>query len=105
MTRGFTLVEVVVALVVLEIGLLGVLGTVLLASRTMTAAEVREGAVLEAQRVADSLGTDGLTGPGARPLPWGRISWGDSATGVTGHVVAIDATGDTLVTLQLRRPR
>ena len=61
--------EVVVALVVLEIGMLGVMGTVLLASRTMIAAEVRERAVLEAQRVADSLGTHGTGGPGHAPCP------------------------------------
>ena len=97
--------EVVVALVVLEIGMLGVMGTVLLASRTMIAAEVRERAVLEAQRVADSLGTHGTGGPGTRTMPWGDVSWVDSGRSGFGEVVAVDAVGDTLVTLRLRRPR
>lgn len=100
MIRGFTLLEVIVALVVLEVGMLGVLGTILLASRAMVAAEVVESAVLEAQRVVDSLDTDGLSGAGERPARWGRVSWSES-----GWVVGLDGAGDTLLRLPTSRSR
>lgn len=104
--RGFTLVEVVVSLVVLEIGLLAVMGTLLLASRTMTAAETREAAVLEALRVADSLGVvAGPVVPGRHVLPWGGVEWLGPGVGDAGRVVVVEATGDTLLVLRLQEPR
>ncbi len=103
--RGFTLMEVVVSLVVLEIGVLAMMGTLLLASRTMTAAEIRETAVLEALRVADSVGIDGPVVPGRRVLPWGRVEWSGPDAGDAARVVVVEATGDTLLALRLGEVR
>lgn len=55
MRGGFTLVEVIVALLILEVGILGVVGTLLLSSRTLARAEAVERGVLGAERVFDSL--------------------------------------------------
>ena len=101
MRAGFTLVEVVVALVVLEIGVLGVMGTLLLASRALSDAEIRERAVLETLRVVDSLAVDGMGGPGRRTFGWGAVQWTAPAEGGAGTVVALDEAADTLVNLEL----
>ena len=93
------MVEVIVAIVVLEIGVLGVMGTLLLASRTMAAAEVRERAVLEARRVADSLWTEGVLDAGARATDWGEVTWTSPGEGYAVEVVARNPSGDTLVSL------
>ena len=79
--RGFTLVELLVALVLLEVGLLGVAGTVILASRTLSRAEDRERAVTRAALVLDSLGGTGGGGSGAWTGPWGELRWSRHADG------------------------
>jgi prepilin-type N-terminal cleavage/methylation domain-containing protein len=99
MTRGFTLIEVVVALVLLEIGVLGVVGTLLLATRTLTEAELTTRAAARAALVADSLETHGFVGPGADSFPWGVVRWADAAGAGPAVVVATDALGDTLARL------
>lgn len=82
-TRGFTLVEVLVALVVLEVGLLGVVGTLLLAARTLRKAERLEGAVAEVQRVFDSLAAvAGGPGQGRQPSHLGEVWWSADGQGV-----------------------
>jgi Tfp pilus assembly protein PilV len=53
--RGFNLLEVVVALVLLQVSLLGVLGLFSLAVRRLNRALQRERAAVEAVAVADSL--------------------------------------------------
>lgn len=55
MTRGFTLLEVVVALVVLEVAVTGTVGVLTVASRTLGRAERLERAVAVAEGVVDSL--------------------------------------------------
>lgn len=75
MKRGFTLVEVLVALVVLEVGLLGVVGTVVLASRVLAAAEDRERALAGASLLLDSLAAAEGSGVGRASGPWGEIEW------------------------------
>lgn len=73
---GFTLVEVLVALVVLQVGLLGVVGTLLLASRTLRRAELTEWAVAEVQRTADSLLATGAgSGAGQASSGPGELRW------------------------------
>jgi prepilin-type N-terminal cleavage/methylation domain-containing protein len=73
---GFTLVEVLVSLVVLQVGLLGVVGTLLLASRTLRGAELTEWAVAEVQRTADSLLATGAgAGAGQAPSGPGELRW------------------------------
>jgi type II secretory pathway pseudopilin PulG len=52
---GFTLLEVVVALLVLEVAVVGLVGSLVLASATLTRAESLERAVATAEGVLDSL--------------------------------------------------
>lgn len=73
---GFTLVEILVALVVLEVGLLGVVATLTLAARILTRAELEEAGTSEVERVLDSLAALGVTpGEGTVPSRWGRVEW------------------------------
>jgi prepilin-type N-terminal cleavage/methylation domain-containing protein len=75
-SKGFTLVEVLVALVVLEVGLLGVVGSLTLAARLMTRAEVMERGVAEVERAYDSLsGTGAMPGIGSRIVDGGTVTW------------------------------
>lgn len=74
--RGFTLVEVLVALVVLEVGLLGVVGTLVLAARTLVRAEAREVGTAEVERVLDSLLAAGpVDGEGSVSVTAGEVAW------------------------------
>ena len=73
--RGFTLVEVLVALVILEVGLLGVAGTLVVASRTVARASLLERGVGALEAVVDSLSVDGAVGSGGRPIAGGWVTW------------------------------
>lgn len=64
--RGTSLVEILVALSVLEVGLLGVVGLLVDASRTLGRATLLERSVTLAGNVADSL--LGLSDPGSGEL-------------------------------------
>ena len=78
---GFTLVEILVALVVLQVGLLGVLGSLVLAARTLTRAEALERAVVELHQVYDSLSSGAAPGEGERTSLAGRLRWVVGADG------------------------
>lgn len=83
--RGFTLVEVLVALILLEVGLLGVVGTLLLATRTLTHAELEERGAAVAERVLDSLSAAGVSsGEGRADVRGGEVRW--RASGGVVHV-------------------
>ncbi|MEJ2204648.1 MAG: prepilin-type N-terminal cleavage/methylation domain-containing protein [Gemmatimonadota bacterium] len=79
---GFTLVEILIAVVLLEVGLLAVLGTSILARRVLTRAEIVERGAAEVERTYDSLsqgwssGSDGRTGPSG----WVRWEVGERGT-------------------------
>jgi type II secretory pathway pseudopilin PulG len=88
---GFTLVEVVVALVVIEVGLLGVLGSLILAAQTLSQAEHLERATAEVHRVYDSLSVGALVGEGEREAPPGWLRW------------TVGADGEALVTFEFPR--
>jgi prepilin-type N-terminal cleavage/methylation domain-containing protein len=93
--RGFTLIEIVVAIVLLEIGVLGVIGTLTIASRTMTRAETLEAATITAGRIVDSLAIYGMVEEGGVGFAGGRVSW--RADGLTPWVFGLDESGDTLL--------
>lgn len=78
---GFTLVEILVAAVVLEVGLLAVLGTSLLARRTLTRADVVERGVAQVERAYDSLTLGWTPGAGRHPADPGWVTWDVAASG------------------------
>ena len=103
---GFTLVELLVALVIFEVGLLGVVGTLVLASRTVAQASLLERAVGEVESLVDSLSGSPGVGPGQRTTLGGSISWSVDAAGAA-SVVFIGDGGTPLLELstQVETPR
>lgn len=104
---GFTLVEVLVALVVLEVGLLGVVGMSVLAAGTMARAAERQRAVGSLEVVADSLLRHGVAGAGEREMGAHRIRW--STRGGVTTVLAVrvredGSDGDVLLEVGMARP-
>lgn len=74
---GFTLVEVVVALVILAVATAATTDVLLLAARDGLGADLRERAIWEATAAADSLSRVPGGGAGSRPLPGGSLlEWG-----------------------------
>ena len=87
--RGFTLIEVVVALVIFGIGWLGVAGMTVMASRTLREARLLEWAATVAGEVADSLASAGAADAGERVLAEGRVTWSVEPSGTTSHVLIV----------------
>lgn len=103
MRRGFTLLEVVVALLVLEIAAVGVAGTLTLAARTLGRAERLERAVAVVEGVLDSLW--GGSAPSGSTLGYegGEVDW---LVEDSGQVVlsALGPVGDTLFVVTATLP-
>jgi prepilin-type N-terminal cleavage/methylation domain-containing protein len=78
---GFSLAEVLVALTVLEVGLLGAAGTLVHATSVLRQARDVEWAVHGAREVVDSLAVNGAEGPGQRETEFGRIEWSVESAG------------------------
>ncbi|HSG46675.1 MAG TPA: prepilin-type N-terminal cleavage/methylation domain-containing protein [Longimicrobiales bacterium] len=79
---GFTLVEVVVALVVLAVATAATTEMLLLAARDGRMADLHERALWEATAVADSLAAMEEVGAGSRSLPGGSVlEWERTADG------------------------
>ena len=93
MRSGFSLLEAIVALVILEIGLLAVVGMVTVASRTFNEAQTREWGTAAASAVADSLAHFGFTGAGEEVSELGRVRWEGSPGGSEG-LVRVRIRGD-----------
>lgn len=72
---GFTVVELVLALVLLGIGLLGSAGLMIHSQTLMRRAEAREWAARVARSLADSLGAGGEETAGEWTGPHGRVAW------------------------------
>ena len=98
MRRGFSLVELIFALLVLQFGILAAAGLVFLAQKDLIRAELVTRGVLEAGRVADSLALHEEEGPGSLGYSWGRVLWEVAEDGLgTLEVVAVPLAGeDTL---------
>lgn len=101
--RGFTLLEVVLALVILEVGVLGVAGTLLLASRTLRRAETLERAVARAEGVLDSLRGGAVIGSGLVAFEGGEVLWSVTDSGGVA-VLATDVAGARLLEVRSRVP-
>lgn len=101
--RGFTLIEVVVALLVLEIGVLGTLGTLVVASETLRRAERLERATGHAEAILDSLRRGASPDTVSLSFADVRIAWTVDAAGRV-DLVATDRGGDALVRLRSRVP-
>ncbi len=72
---GFSLVEVLVALVILGVGVLGVVSMTLQAQRALLAAAALESASQAVEWLADSLSFAGWRGPGSIETEQGLIRW------------------------------
>jgi len=79
---GFSLVEVMVALVVFEVGFLGVVAMTLRAQNTLLAASVLESTSRAIEWVADSLSHVEWGGPGSIELEDGVMRWVQGAGGL-----------------------
>jgi hypothetical protein len=91
---GFNLLEVVVALVLLQVSLLGVLGLFSLAAGRLTRALLLERAAAEAAAVADSLSRAGGSGEAGESVrgEW-RVTWEPSDGGALVRVARRDGSG------------
>ncbi len=82
MRRGFTLIEVVIALLVLEVGLLGAVGMTIQAQRTLSRIAIFEAVAQAVESVADSLSRVGWSGPGSQVLARGDLRWARGGGGL-----------------------
>jgi Tfp pilus assembly protein PilV len=99
--RGASLLELILALLLFEVGLLSVAGMVLVGQRTLTRAQLTMRGTLEAKRVGDSLLAAGAHLDGEASRPWGTLQWTGAGDGGV-VVVAMAADGaDTLAYLRL----
>ena len=73
--RGFSLIEVIVALVILEVALLGLVATGIYALQLQRGAESRERALVAAGTLLDSLLTHDTIAAGTATLPDGVVRW------------------------------
>jgi hypothetical protein len=101
MNRGFSLVELVLSLLVFQVGILAVFGMILLSQRNLQRAELTLRGILEAGWIADSLFRSGSQGDGSLPRPWGEIHWSEDSEPVPGLMFHIwsPTLGDTLSTI------
>lgn len=101
---GSSLAEVLVAVVILEVGLLGVAGMVVTASRTLARAETVAGAVALAREVSDSLAAVGEIVPGTARREGLEAAWAGRTDGVL-QLRVLGGSGEIVLTLVQRPPR
>ncbi|MBI4541236.1 MAG: prepilin-type N-terminal cleavage/methylation domain-containing protein [Gemmatimonadetes bacterium] len=72
---GFTIPELVIALTIFAVGVLGSAGLLALAARTLARADARAWAAAVAAEIADSLALVPAPASGERLLPRGAVAW------------------------------
>jgi len=93
---GFTLAEVVVAVTVLEVGMVGCLGMLQVANRTLARAEALEWSTQQAVWISAGAGSS-LPGSGQEELRQGRVEWRtDVEAGVPTLEIRVTPTGDSV---------
>jgi prepilin-type N-terminal cleavage/methylation domain-containing protein len=96
-SRGFTLVEVVVALVILEVGLVGVVSSLVWAAQLTADVAVRERGLTEVTRFVDSLSAVPWAGGGEASVVGGKVLW----TMDEDSLVWVEFRGDAGATMRL----
>ena len=101
MRSGFTVVELLLALLLLQVGVLATAGLIYLAQQNVRKAEITLRGLTEAQWLSDSLRTQGGTSPGTKRYAWGEVVWTNSPLADDAwDVTALSASGrDTIVFL------
>jgi len=100
-TGGFSLLELVFALVLLQVGILGTVGMIHLSQRNLQRAELTLKGTVEGLWIVGS-GTE-LSGPGIQVERWGEISWVPEPTPVPSLRIHVwsPALRDTLVSFRV----
>jgi hypothetical protein len=100
-TRGFSIIELIMALILLQMGVLATAGLILLAQRNLVRAELTLRGVVESRWVADSLARAGATGSGGRVMDWGELAWSPASDPIPALRVSAwsPLLRDTLVSL------
>lgn len=101
--RGFTLIEVVTALLVLEVAVLGVLGTLVLAERTARRAERLARATGRVEVLLDSLAAGATPGSRRESFDDVRLEWSVDSVG-RALLEARDEEGGLLLRTHTRVP-
>jgi hypothetical protein len=106
MTRGFSLLELIFALLLLQVGLLAGAGMIHLSQANVRRAELTLRAVLEAGWLGDSLVSLGAEAPGMVTLPWGTLTWSAQSSPIPSLRIAAwsEVEGDTLATILVLPP-
>lgn len=101
MRRGFSLLELILALLLFQVGMLAAAGLVHLSEVNFRRAELTMRAILEAEWVGDSILSLGSMAPGVATFPWGDLSWSVLSSPVPALRIAAwsEMEGDTLFTL------
>lgn len=101
--KGFSLLEVMVALVLLQLGLLAVAGMVLVSQQTLNRGDAVLRGTLGAVRLGDSLLRSGEPRGGTREEAFGRLEWeptGDGEGSIRVRALASEGK-DTLAVLRI----
>jgi Tfp pilus assembly protein PilV len=102
--RGYSLVELIFALLIFQVGVLGVAGMILTAQQSLTRAQLILRGTLEARMTGDSLLAEGVEGSGESVRPWGALAWTRGGTGELKVVAVTAGGGDTLAVLRIWPP-
>jgi Tfp pilus assembly protein PilV len=103
-TEGFSLLELILAILIFQVGILGVAGMVLTAQRTLTRAQLILRGTLEAREVGDSILSAGAVGAGEMMRPWGGLSWTDEGPAGLKVVATMPGGEDTLAVIRVWPP-